>query len=64
MCKTDSSNLVATGCFIQLGILCLFDFGDVHLKRKLFHLRKLGKPKLIAVMKYNINFLVKKVIWN
>lgn len=45
MCKTDSSNLVATGCFIQLGILCLFDFGDVHLKRKLFHFEETWKAR-------------------
>lgn len=47
MCKTDSSNLVATGCFIQQGILCLFDLGDVHLKRKLFYIeRNLERQRL------------------
>lgn len=45
MCKTDSSNLVATGCFIQLGILCLFGFGDVHLKRKLFYFEETWKAR-------------------
>lgn len=51
MCKTDSSNLVATGCFIQLGILCLFDFSDVHLKRKLFRFEETWKVRTYCINK-------------